>query len=47
MRRILLTGALLVIRDSKITIRLVVALLASLVWLTLLFSTVRDAVSNS
>ena len=38
-RRIVLTGALLVIRDSRITFRLVVALLTSLLWLTLLVST--------
>ena len=38
-RRIVLTGALLIVRDSIVTLRLVVALLASLVWLILGFST--------
>ena len=38
-RRIILTGAILIVRDSVITIRLVCALMASLIWLTMLFST--------
>ena len=38
-RRIVLTGALLMVRDKYITLRLIAALLMSLVWLTLLFST--------
>ena len=38
-RRIILTGGLLIIRDSVETIRSIVALLTSLVWAALLFST--------
>ena len=38
-RRIVLTGALLIIHDSAIAMRIVVALLTSLFWLALSFST--------
>ena len=37
-RRIVLTGALLMIHDSAIAIRIVVALLTSLVWLVLILT---------
>ena len=39
MRRIILTGALLIIRDRVITFRLIGALLTSLLWLTFLLTT--------
>ena len=38
-RRIVLTGGLLIIRDSVVTIRSIMALLTSFVWVALLFST--------
>ena len=39
-RRIVLTGALLVIRESAVTMRILVALLMSSLWLVLILSTV-------